>query len=840
MRAHAFNPTSVGMTTRQRLPLARRLLLILGTLCLFFAATCSATPALVVGHDTPHPKGVSLTPYFEVLEDPSQAWTLADVQASDTERQFKGDLRNDSSVKLGYSQSAFWLRLKLVNDGGKPLSRLIEIANPTFSYVSFYHPDQLGDYRAEHTGAQLPFESRPYRHRHFVFPLTLEPHSEQVVYMRVRSITPMSVLAKLWTPDAFHAVERNDYIGQAWYFGIATAMAIFNLLMFVTLREVIYLRYVAFISTMAITLATQNGLVKELVLHDAPWWSSVGTVLGFCFTLVFALGFMRNMLNTRAVAPTLDRFARVLTGVLLLTALWASWDIRAVVEPATLLFAGVALFILGTGIACALKRQRSAYFFVAAFAIVCMAGVLAAVRSVGLVSPSFLTENALRIGSAMEMLLLAFALADRFNVIRLEKNTAQREADRIQVRLVETLKTSERVLEQRVVERTAELDQKNADLSRAMASREDVERIARHDIKTPLGSLTAAPALLRAGRTMSTQEETILTMMEKAAGRALDMVNLSLDLYQMENGTYVFKPHAVNLTELVQSVVQDLSVHAQSKAVTFHVAGHAPPVYVQGNDSLCYSILANLTKNAIEAAPEHTSVDIDLVDGPQVVLHIHNFGEVPAAIKTQFFAKYGSKGKAGGTGLGAYSAQLLSRVQGGTLTMQSTQAAGTTLTLTLTQAQPPVAINATSTLKDVAASANAVPTPALAPLQVLVVDDDEFNLMVVESHLPQPPLRVTTAVNGRLALLATTHSRPDVIILDVEMPIMGGLEALARIREYQAAQGQAPSYVVAYSGNDDPQSIEKFRAAGFDHCLKKPSSRESVLAVLQQAAALVR
>lgn len=821
----------------QRQPLGRLVLQLLACLCLFFATTCTATPTLVVAQDGPHPKGVGLTPYLEVLEDPSQAMKLADVQASDAAHLFKGDLGNDSSVKLGYSQSAFWLRLKLANPGGKPLSRLIEIANPTFGYVAFYHPDASGIYRAEHSGILVPFESRPYLHRHFVFPLTLEAHSEQVVYLRVNSITPMSVLAKLWTPETFRAVERNDYIGQAWYFGIVTAMAVFNLLMFVTLREVIYLRYVAFISTMALTVATQNGLVKEFVLHDAPWWSSVGTVLGFCFTLVFALGFMREMLNTAKVAPILDKVARVLTGVLLGAALWASWDIRAVIEPITLFFAAVALFILGVGIVCAFRRQRSAYFFVAAFAIVCLAGVLTAMRSLGLVSPSFLTENALRIGSAIEMLLLALALADRFNVIRLEKIMARREADRIQQRLVETLKSSERVLEQRVAERTAELDQKNAELSIAMASREDVERIARHDIKTPLGSLTAAPALLRAGRTMSNQEETILTMMEKAAGRALDMVNLSLDLYQMENGSYVFKPDTVNLTELVLSVVQDLSVHAQSKAVTIQLSGHAPPVYVQGNDSLCYSILANLTKNAIEAAPEHTSVDITLQGGSQVALLIHNAGEVPAAIKTRFFAKYGSKGKAGGTGLGTYSAQLLARVQGGSLTMQSALETGTTLTLTLAQAQPPLAASAGSAQGD-APPANALPTRQLPALHVLVVDDDEFNLMVVESHLPQPPLQVTTAVNGRLALQAAMHTRPDVILLDVEMPIMGGLEALARIREYQAGQGQTPSYVVAYSGNDDPQSIERFRVAGFDHCLKKPSSRESVLAVLEQAATL--
>lgn len=202
----------MGMTLGQQLPLGRHLLQLLACLCLFWAANCSATPTLVVGQDSPHPKGVSLTPYFEVLEDPSQTMTLADVQASDTARLFKGDLGNDSSVRLGYSQSAFWLRLTLANTGGKPLPRLIEIANPTFGYVAFYHPDASGYYHAEHTGIALPFASRPYPHRHFVFPVTVQAHSEQLVYIRVHSITPMSVLAKLWTPETFRTVERLSLI----------------------------------------------------------------------------------------------------------------------------------------------------------------------------------------------------------------------------------------------------------------------------------------------------------------------------------------------------------------------------------------------------------------------------------------------------------------------------------------------------------------------------------------------------------------------------------------------------------------------------------------------------
>lgn len=777
---------------------------------------------------------VTLTRYLDTLEDRTLQWTLDDVRNGPPAAQFRGNLPDSSSVRLGYSQSAFWLRLRLANSDDQPLNRLLEIGNPSLALVDFYQPTPSGTYRTQHTGGQLPFQTRPYPHRNFVFPITLPPHSEQVVYLRLQSERPMSILAKLWSPTAFGHFERIDYIGQAWYFGIASAMIVFNMLLFIALRDLIYLRYVVFVMAMSLTIASQNGLIKEFVLHDTPWWSTVDVMIGFCLTLFFALGFMRHMLKTRQVAPTLDIVARLFSWGMLLSMVGVVVAQRVVIQPITSLFAVVAVFILGTGIVCAWRRQRSAYFFVAAFTLLCMAGVLTVLRSLNILPPSFWTENALRIGSAIEMLLLAFALADRFNVIRQEKVNAQRASIAAQQRLVETLQSSERELEQRVALRTAELDQKNQDLSRAIASREDVERIARHDIKTPLGSLAAAPALLRAAHPPTAHEEVVLHMMEKAANRALNMVNLSLDLYQMEHGSYVFHPHTVHLNEILHSVAHDLGVHAQSKSVQLRIVSKAPAVYVQGDDSLCYSIIANLAKNAIEAAPEHSDVHLTVVDGPRVQVQIHNIGEIPADLKVNFFSKYSTSGKQGGTGLGTYSAHLLARVQGGTLDMVSNPVSGTTLTLTLAGARAPQAMPTVPNDTGDFEATISTTVAEVQPLHILVADDDEFNLMVMDSYLPQPPLQVTTAVNGRLALQAAIQSRPDVIILDIEMPIMGGLEALEHIRQYQTAQGQAPSYVVAYSGSDDPQSVDRYLAAGFDTCLKKPSSRPAVLALLKQ------
>jgi CheY-like chemotaxis protein len=116
---------------------------------------------------------------------------------------------------------------------------------------------------------------------------------------------------------------------------------------------------------------------------------------------------------------------------------------------------------------------------------------------------------------------------------------------------------------------------------------------------------------------------------------------------------------------------------------------------------------------------------------------------------------------------------------------------------------------------------------------VLLVDDDEYNIIVLRSLLPSPPLTVRTAVNGRAALEAVREARPDVIFLDVEMPVMGGVEAIAAIRALQRASGQAPSFVAAFSAHDDDVTRQRCLAAGFDLYLAKPASREEVHAVLR-------
>jgi signal transduction histidine kinase/CheY-like chemotaxis protein len=402
-------------------------------------------------------------------------------------------------------------------------------------------------------------------------------------------------------------------------------------------------------------------------------------------------------------------------------------------------------------------------------------------------------------------------------------------------RIAESQHVKEAQQRERLDKLVRQLEEQNKALRDAFRVREEVERIARHDLKTPLASIASVPRLLRERHPRDAVETELLGTVERAALRVLSMVNLSLDLYRMEAGSYRLRAQAVDLAAVVNTVARELHPHARSKKVRLVVQLPPQPLYAQGEELLCYSIVANVLKNALEASPEGADVRIKLRLAPghlgeSVVLDIHNAGEVPQPVRARFFSKYATHGKKGGTGLGAYSARLMAQVQGGDLFMTSRQDT-TTLSLRLPPWRAALPGHAAQGQAPAPAAQSAEALPALS---VLLVDDDEYNIVVLKNLLPTPPLSVQTAVNGRAALELVREARPDVIFMDLEMPIMGGIEAARRIRELQRERGEVPSFIAAFSAHDDERTQRKSLQAGFDLYLSKPASREEVLAVLRR------
>jgi CheY-like chemotaxis protein/HPt (histidine-containing phosphotransfer) domain-containing protein len=172
----------------------------------------------------------------------------------------------------------------------------------------------------------------------------------------------------------------------------------------------------------------------------------------------------------------------------------------------------------------------------------------------------------------------------------------------------------------------------------------------------------------------------------------------------------------------------------------------------------------------------------------------------------------------------------MARVQDGDVTMETSDETGTMLTVTL-RAAPEGAMPATA--RHAADRRGVEPSliSALPPTRVLLVDDDEYNLLIVRRFLPAPPFTVDTAINGRVALAAAQAHWPDLVFMDLDMPVMGGLQAVSELRALQRARDGVPCRIVALSSHDDEETRRVALAAGFDHYLTKPVTRE----VIQEA-----
>ncbi|QOY94170.1 response regulator [Massilia sp. UMI-21] len=211
--------------------------------------------------------------------------------------------------------------------------------------------------------------------------------------------------------------------------------------------------------------------------------------------------------------------------------------------------------------------------------------------------------------------------------------------------------------------------------------REDVERITRHDLKSPIAvALHGSQALLAGPLTQAQREQA--HMIETAAENALEMINRSLDVYKMEQGSYQPALQAFDLGEMLARVCQQMRFAFDGDEV--QVAYDKPEgVTCLGEPLLCYSLFNNVLKNAIEASPPGGRVSVGIAPGyGKLHVTIDNAGEVPPAARERFFEKYAPSGKIGGNGLGTYSVRLMAEVQGGSASMD-TGHGRTRLTITL-------------------------------------------------------------------------------------------------------------------------------------------------------------
>ena len=217
--------------------------------------------------------------------------------------------------------------------------------------------------------------------------------------------------------------------------------------------------------------------------------------------------------------------------------------------------------------------------------------------------------------------------------------------------------------------------------------RQDVDRIVQHDLKTPLAGVINIPLMLLEEGGLTEEQREMLQLVAFSGRKMLNQLNSAQAMHRIEGGTYVFRPEACDLVPMLTDNVAILTASSGRGQDTFQVL--AEPGLPQGltlktDRILLDVILMNLLRNAMEASQPGQPVRVRLREEQEhCVIAISNVMPVPAGIRDRFFEKYVTAGKAGGSGLGTYSAAIMTRAIGGTISMETSEQSGTTVTIRL-------------------------------------------------------------------------------------------------------------------------------------------------------------
>ncbi|MCK9380318.1 MAG: diguanylate cyclase [Sulfuritalea sp.] len=424
---------------------------------------------------------LALAAEVAVLEDPNGRLSLDDVKGRGADFT-ASQLPADAAINFGYSSSAWWLRFTIEANPVAPRDWLLEVAFPTLDSVEYFGPG--GEHLS--AGDHLPFAARPLLHRNFVFPLHLRETGDSTVWLRVASEGTLTVPLRLWRTETFWQQSQASYAVLSIYFGMLLALALYNLLLWLSLRDQTYLTYVLFATSMAVGQLSFNGLGNQFLWPNWPLWGNFAYTGGFAAAGLFGALFTRGFLHTRRNVPRLDGAViglAALFGLCMVAPLVVPYRLAAILVSLTgVTFSLVAML---AGFRCWRTGQPGARTFLLAWAVLLLGVAIAGLRNLNLLPTIFFSFYALQIGSALEMLLLSFALADRINGLRHEKDAAQSEALATKQQLVGALQRSEASLEQRVAERTAELEAANA---RLRENERQLQSLAHTDTLTGLAN----------------------------------------------------------------------------------------------------------------------------------------------------------------------------------------------------------------------------------------------------------------------------------------------------------------------------------------------------------------
>lgn len=745
---------------------------------------------------------------------------------------------------LGYRRSALWVRVD-INNRFEEMREWVAFTNfSNLARVDFYYQDADGSWQSQAAGSSLPFRARNLMHRSINFRFPILPGQSQQIFFRVESTGSLQFPLSLGSMEYFAAESQRSLFTAGMYYGLMLMIALYSLTVWYSSREKGFLYFFIVVVCGALYTLSAQGLAYQYLWPESPGWANGATAVFGLLACAVGMMFVRSFLGLRRLDERFDIWARyysIAAGVAVVVALLFG----AVVANRLALLFTFSMMALVTFCAFLAHRKqvREASFFTSAWVILLLGIFLEMIQRLGVIVPPLLAYNGIQLSALASITVLALGLSDRLQGMMEGFRAAQDDILKANQLKIDALQQADSVKEEFI-----------ANVS--------------HELRTPLTGIIGLAEIMLAdqGGSLNPSQRETLTLMKVSAQRLSSLVNDVIDFSAMKNGQLSLNKKDVDLKQVCAVVARMTRPLIGDKPIKLIETYPSLRVLVEGDEDRLQQVVFNLVANAVKFTP-HGSVTISvelLDDDARVSVRDTGIG-ISAAEQKNIFKRFyqvnsHESREVGGTGLGLSISQRLLELHDSEIVLRSTPGEGSLFYFDLpvkqtlaegkkARVEPPsaaaalAAIDAPPPTLSKALEASGLPEDRRkAPRQdnntdvevlerqnrwhgkILVVDDEYLNLRIVESHLSDT-YELTTALSGAEALEKISIDKPDLIILDLMMPVMTGYQVCQIIRK-RYDPDELP--IVILTAKNRVEDLVKGLSLGANDYITKPFSKEEL------------
>ncbi len=750
----------------------------------------------------PLTESVSINAHAYIANTGNTDYSFQDILKAPKDITFKSIASVGENI--GFTTDRYWIKFQIENKTDAPVNYFLEAARPIIDSLTLYSSTQSSELQIQENGDAIAFTHKSVKHRKSIFEIDIAPKETFTGYLRIKNDgEALDVPLRLHSDISLLQETYAEQVFYGLFYGVLLLAFVVYLFFYFGLKNRLFLWYTAYILFVGLLQFSLDGFFHQYITPQAGWLNDRAVLLIACISLVFFLKYTEHFLQIAKVHNYLPKLFRL--EILLLTATFTG----LVLFPRFLEygyplanFIGLLalLSVVGSIILKVVNKQKVDVFFIGGISFLVLGFIVFILNNLGILPHSFIAENGPKFGTGLEIIFLSISMSNKIKSLREENEYNQRIA----------------------LQRSKDMnDIKSHFLSNLS-----------HELRTPLNLIMGVASSIEneASRPNLKEQAELIMASSKSL---LSSINDIVDFTDIEKGNYTLKEAPFNLHEALEKVQHTIMPLAKDKKLIFKgVELENLPKEIYGDEKKLIQVLTNLLDNAVKFTNTGTiclkvKAANSLKNRTKLSFYIRDTGigiseeKISTAFESFTKHSFGDKRQFDGLGLGLYIAKTCVELQNGTIDLRENSDGGTTCKIQLDY----------KVLAEVKEE-----QVALANCKVLLVEDNKMNQTVIKMFMKKHDgVELVIANNGQEGLDKLKQQKFDIVLMDLQMPIMDGFEAIERIRKNRTNNIPSTIPIIVLTADCTDASYNRVQKLGVDDFMTKPILEKVLLKKIKAA-----